>query len=159
MGNFINQELYGPATNLPWAFRINPTYPCQEPAGSPMACGLTDRLNDAARGWYAANGFHPTFFYEAIWNIVGALIAWFGGRALRQKLRNGDVFCFYLIWYPIGRFWVEFLRPDAWRMGSLATAQWIALILIAVGVAGIALNHLRPRPVEAEVQVEAEAGN
>ena len=38
MGNFINQELYGPATNLPWAFRINPNFPCQEPAG--VAHGL-----------------------------------------------------------------------------------------------------------------------
>ncbi len=74
MGNFINQELYGPATNLPWAFRINPTFPCQEPAGSPMACGIPDRLNDAARQWYATNGFHPTFFYEALWNLLGFAI-------------------------------------------------------------------------------------
>jgi phosphatidylglycerol:prolipoprotein diacylglycerol transferase len=62
MGNFINQELYGPPSNAAWAFHINPAYPCQEPAGSPMACGLPDRLSDAARQWYAQNGYHPTFF-------------------------------------------------------------------------------------------------
>ena len=145
LGNFINQELYGPATSLPWAFRINPAFPCQEPTGSPMACGLPDRLNDAARQWYAANGFHPTFFYEAIWNVVGALLVWFGARALAPKLRNGDVFCFYLMWYPLGRFWVELFRPDAWRIGTLATAQWIAIALFLVGLAGILFNHLRPR--------------
>ena len=156
MGNFINQELYGPVTKLPWAFHINPAYPCQEPIGSPMACAIPDRLSDAARQWYAANGFHPTFFYEALWNIVGFLLAWLGARKLAGWLRDGDVFCFYLIWYPIGRFWVEMLRPDAWRMGALATAQWVAILLFAVGVAGLVVNHLRPRKAQPEVKVEAE---
>ncbi len=156
MGNFINQELYGPATNLPWAFRINPTFPCQEPAGSPMACGIPDRLNDAARQWYATNGFHPTFFYEALWNLLGFAIVMVGARKLVNWLRDGDVFCFYLIWYPVGRFWVEFLRPDAWRMGTFATAQWIAIILFAVGVGGLIINHARPRRPQAEAEVKAE---
>jgi phosphatidylglycerol---prolipoprotein diacylglyceryl transferase len=153
MGNFINQELYGPATNLPWAFHINPAFPCQEPAGSPMACGIPDRLNDAARQWYATNGFHPTFFYEALWNLLGFVIVWFGARKLVNWLRDGDVFCFYLIWYPVGRFWVEMFRPDAWRMGTFATAQWVAILLFAVGVGGLIINHARPR----RTQVQAEA--
>ena len=84
MGNRINQELFGPLTNLPWAFHINPNYPCQEPAGSPMACGLPDRLTDAARQWYAENGFHPTFFYEAIWNLIGFALVMILGRKLVQ---------------------------------------------------------------------------
>ena len=46
---------------------------------------------------------------------------------MSKRLRTGDVFFAYLIWYPVGRFWVELFRPDAWRMGSLATAQWIAI--------------------------------
>ena len=146
MGNRINQELYGPPTNLPWAFHINPTFPCQEPAGSPMACGIPDRLTDTARQWYAANGFHPTFFYEAIWNVAGFVLLWLGGRRFKHWLRDGDIFLFYLIWYPVGRFWVEMFRPDAWRMGSLATAQWIALGCIACAIVGLILNHRRPRP-------------
>ena len=153
MGNFINQELYGPATNLPWAFRINPTFPCQEPAGSPMACGIPDRLNDAARQWYATNGFHPTFFYEALWNLLGFAIVMVGARKLVNWLRDGDVFCFYLIWYPVGRFWVELFRPDAWRMGTFATAQWIAILLFAVGVGGLIINHARPRRTKAEARL------
>ena len=145
MGNRINQELYGPTTNLPWAFHINPTYPCQEPAGSPQACGLPDRLTDAARQWYATHGFHPTFYYEALWNLVGFGLLWFGGRRLARWLRDGDIFFLYLIWYAVGRFWVEMFRPDAWRIGSLATAQWVALAGIALGVTGLLLNHLRSR--------------
>jgi phosphatidylglycerol---prolipoprotein diacylglyceryl transferase len=156
MGNFINQELYGPATNLPWAFHINPAFPCQEPAGSPMACGIPDRLNDAARQWYATNGFHPTFFYEALWNVLGFAIVMIGARKLVNWLRDGDVFCFYLIWYPVGRFWVEMFRPDAWRMGTFATAQWIAIILFAVGVGGLIINHARPRRTKVEAEVKTE---
>ena len=145
MGNRINQELYGPPTDLPWAFHINPTFPCQEPVGSPMACGLPDRLSAAAREWYATHGFHPTFYYEAIWNVVGFALLWLLGRRLKNWLRDGDVFLMYLIWYPVGRFWVEMFRPDAWRIGSLATAQWIALGCIVVAVVGLIINHRRPR--------------
>jgi phosphatidylglycerol:prolipoprotein diacylglycerol transferase len=141
MGNRINQELYGPPTNLPWAFHINPAYPCQEPAGSPKACGLPTQLTDAARQWYATHGFHPTFYYEALWNLVGFGLLWFGGRRFRKWLRDGDIFLLYLIWYPVGRFWVEMFRPDAWRLGTLATAQWFALAGIALGTLGLVVNH------------------
>lgn len=161
VGNFINQELYGPPTTLPWAFHINPLYPCQEPPGSPFACGMPDRLTEAARQWYAANGFHPTFFYEAIWNVVGFALLWWGGRRLKDWLRDGDVFLLYLIWYPVGRFWVEMLRPDAWRIGALATAQWIAIGCIIAAVALLIVNHRRPRPAPPAAApspvVEAEA--
>ncbi len=143
MGNRINQELYGPPANVPWAFHINPAYPCQEPAGSPLVCGLPERLNDAARQWYAQNGFHPTFYYEALWNVAGFALLWFAGRRFKSWLRDGDVFCLYLIWYPLGRFWVEMFRPDAWRMGSLATAQWFAIGGIVLGALGLLVNHVR----------------
>jgi phosphatidylglycerol---prolipoprotein diacylglyceryl transferase len=151
MGNRINQELYGPPTTLPWAFHINPTYPCQEPAGSPGACGVPSGLTGAAREWYATHGFHPTFFYEATWNVVGFGLLMLVAHRARRWLRDGDVFFLYLIWYPLGRFWVEMFRPDAWRIGSLATAQWFALVGIAIGVLGLILNHRGRRP-----QIEAE---
>lgn len=151
MGNRVNQELYGPPTALPWAFHINPTYPCQEPVGSPMACGIPDRLSAAARDWYATHGFHPDFYYEATWNVVGFALPWLLGRRLSHWLRKGDVFFMYLIWYPSGRFWVEALRPDAWRIGVLATAQWISLAGIAIGIVGLVVNHVRPREVTSVV--------
>jgi phosphatidylglycerol---prolipoprotein diacylglyceryl transferase len=145
MGNRVNQELYGPPANGPWAFHINPQYPCQEPAGSPMACGDPAQLTDAARQWYATHGFHPTFFYEATWNLIGFAVLWIGARRLSGWLRDGDVFFSYLIWYGLGRFWVEMFRPDAWRMGTLATAQWVALGSIALGILALVINHVRPR--------------
>jgi phosphatidylglycerol:prolipoprotein diacylglycerol transferase len=149
MGNRINQELYGPPTDLPWAFHINPAYPCQEPPGSPNACGIPERQTQEALEWYATHGYHPVFFYEALWNLVGfVFVLWFG-RRFYHKLRDGDLFFFYMIWYPLGRFMVEFLRPDAWVMGSLATAQWISLLSIVAGVAGIIWNHRKSAPAPA----------
>jgi phosphatidylglycerol---prolipoprotein diacylglyceryl transferase len=144
MGNRINQELYGPETSAAWAFHIDPRFPCQEPAGSPQACGLPDRLTADAQTWYAQHGYHPTFYYEALWNLAGAALIWFGGRALKDKLRDGDMFFSWFVWYGIGRFWVEAFRPDAWRMGSLATAQWIGLALAVIGIAALIVNHIRP---------------
>ena len=49
----------------------------------------------------------------------------------------------------MGRFWVEMFRPDAWRMGTLATAQWIAIIAFVVGLGAIIINHVRPELEEA----------
>ena len=158
MGNFINQELYGPPTTLPWAFHINPSYPCQEPAGSPMACGIAERLTTEARQWYAAIGFHPTFFYEALWNLVGfGLVMWLG-RKWSGKLRDGDLILFYLIWYPLGRIIVEMFRPDAWVTGvpGLATAQLISLGLMGFAIVALILRHRnwKPEPVAVPVAVE-----
>ena len=41
----------------------------------------------------------------------------------------------------MGRFWVEYFRPDAWVMGALATAQWIAIISVVVSIALLAVRH------------------
>ncbi len=160
MGNRINQELYGPETNAAWAFHIDPRFPCQEPAGSPNACGLPDRLTPEAAQWYQTHGFHPTFFYEMLWNLLGFVVLWVGGRKLVNWLRDGDVFLSYMIWYGVGRFWVEMFRPDAWRIGQLATAQWVALGFVVIGFVGIIINHLRPRHEDMEpVEDAASVGS
>ena len=61
---------------------------------------------------------------------------------LPHKLRNGDVFLLYIVLYPLGRFLVEFFRPDAWTMGGLATAQWIAIACVVGGTSLIVLRHI-----------------
>jgi phosphatidylglycerol:prolipoprotein diacylglycerol transferase len=89
MGNFVNQELYGPATNVAWAFHINPAFPCQLPDNLPAGiqyCGTADPLTQETIAWYAANGFHPTFFYEAIWNLAAFRHSYLRLQALRRPL-------------------------------------------------------------------------
>ena len=153
-GNFVNQELYGPPTDLPWAFHINPAYPCQLPPNLPMEiqpCG-TPMMNEASRLWYATHGFHPTFFYESLWNLtMFVLLSWVIWR-YGERLRRGDAILLYLIAYSLGRFWVEMFRPDAWVIGQMATAQWIALLCIAASTIVLVLRHVgwswRDHPVE-----------
>jgi phosphatidylglycerol:prolipoprotein diacylglycerol transferase len=150
VGNFINQELYGPPTTAPWAFYINPRFPCQPPPGLPREvqyCGAPD-LTEATLQWYASNGFHPTFFYEALWNLAFfALLTWVIHR-FGASLRRGDGLLLYLIAYPLGRLWVETFRPDAWVMGQLATAQWIAILAILGGTTVLFLRHRGWSPQE-----------
>jgi phosphatidylglycerol:prolipoprotein diacylglycerol transferase len=144
LGNWVNQELYGPPTSRPWAFYINPEFPCQPP---PMMlppgvqpCAAPN-ITDATRLWYANNGYHPTFFYEALWNVAMfcllALIIWRFG----ERLRRGDGSLLYLIAYGAGRYWVEMFRPDAWVIGQMATAQWIGLACVVVGVILLIVRH------------------
>ncbi len=87
---------------------------------------------------------------------MGFALLWLLGRRLRGWLRDGDIFFMYMIWYPLGRFWVEMFRPDAWRIGSLATAQWVALAFIALGIIALVINHHRPRREEPILAEEAE---
>ena len=143
MGNFVNQELYGPPTNAPWAFHINPNYPCQTPPNLPaeiQRCA-SGELTPETLQWYSSNGFHPTFFYEALWSVAMFLLLMFVINKYGNRLRQGDGLWLYLIAYPLGRFWVEMFRPDAWVIGSLPTAQWVALGSIAVSAIILFLRH------------------
>lgn len=146
MGNWVNQELYGPPTSLPWAFHINPNYPCQLPTDFPaniQPCGTGSIVpfSEESLAWYSANGFHPTFFYEALWNVGAFAVLTLLIRYRGHRMRTGDAVWLYFIFYSLGRFWVEMLRPDAWMAGGLATAQWIALALIVVCSIILFLRH------------------
>jgi phosphatidylglycerol:prolipoprotein diacylglycerol transferase len=133
-GNFINQELFGPPTGSSWyGLRINPNLPHQElPAGTDYT-----------------TLFQPTFLYESLWCLVVFLILYSAYSRLQSRLRKGDIILGYIVLYPLGRFFIEFFRPDAWTIGRLATAQWIAIGCVAGGLALIALRHIFWRRPEA----------
>ena len=134
-----------PPSSAPWAFYINPDFPCQlPPVMLPLGvqpCAAPN-ITDATRLWYANNGFHPTFFYEALWNVAMfcllALLIWRFG----ERLRRGDGVLLYLFVYGAGRFWVEMFRPDAWMMGQLATAQWIGLACVVGSIIMLIVRHV-----------------
>lgn len=115
LGNWFNHELFGGPTTLPWGLEIessNPAFPIGLPAGTL---------------------FHPTFLYEALWNIVGIVLL----LAIERKLRPrwGQFFAMYLVWYGIGRFWVESLRVDPSLLFlGLRTNVWAALVAIVLGI-------------------------
>lgn len=75
--------------------------------------------------------YQPTFLYECIWDVLGFVIL----ILLRKHLRIGDTFCLYLIWYSIGRFFVEGMRTDSLMLaGDIRIAQLMSIILIIIGV-------------------------
>jgi phosphatidylglycerol---prolipoprotein diacylglyceryl transferase len=100
IGNFINQELYGPPTTLPWGLRIDPAHRIAPYNNLTL-------YPESVR-------FQPLFLYEMLWNLIGfALLLWIS-RRFEKRLLNGDIFLLYVIWYPLGRFFLEFLRTDSW---------------------------------------------
>lgn len=160
-GNYVNQELYGPPTNLPWAFTINPAYPCQLPPNLESGiqfCG-TSFLTEETIAWYANHGFHPTFFYEAIWNLMMFGLLTLLIRRAGSRLRRGDIALLYFITYAIGRLWTEALRPDAWMLGPLAAAQWVAIGTLVIAGVLLVYRHASWRgqgdPAESLVRLES----
>jgi phosphatidylglycerol:prolipoprotein diacylglycerol transferase len=122
-GNFINQELYGKPTDLPWCIKIDPVH--RLPDYSEFSC------------------FHPLFLYESLWNLLNAIFLLWLFRRHRKKLINGDLFLIYMITYPIGRFLLEYLRLDYVQIGGINFNQ--TLMLIVALCAGIVL-FIRHRP-------------
>jgi prolipoprotein diacylglyceryl transferase len=116
-GNYFNQELYGRPTDLPWALQVDPAFrrPA-EVAGS--------------------STFHPTFLYESVWNI--ALVLLLVRLDRRRTLPRGALILVYAVGYGLGRFLTELLRIDTVeRYGGLSRNNWLALLLILIGVAGL----------------------
>jgi prolipoprotein diacylglyceryl transferase len=115
LGNWFNQELFGRPTDLPWGLEIDP-----------------DRRPD---GYADVATYHPTFLYEALWNLaLAALLVWLGRRA---RLRAGQLFVLYVAGYGLGRLWVEALRIDeATRLAGVRVNIWVSglTVLAALGV-------------------------
>ncbi|MDW5472329.1 prolipoprotein diacylglyceryl transferase [Staphylococcus equorum] len=84
--------------------------------------------------------YQPTFLYESIWDILGFVIL----ILLRKHLRIGDAFCLYLIWYSIGRFFVEGMRTDSLMLTSdIRVAQLMSIILIIVGIVIMIIRRVK----------------
>jgi prolipoprotein diacylglyceryl transferase len=109
-GNYFNQELFGKATDLPWAIRIDPE---NRPS--------SQQFHET---------FHPTFFYESLWSLAlcGALLLLAG----RTRLRPGSLFLIYVAGYTFARFFIENLRVDtAHEVFGMRFNAWVSLILFA----------------------------
>ncbi len=147
IGNFINQELYGPPTTLPWGLRIDSAHRV------PPYDNLT-AYPDSVR-------FQPLFLYELTWDALGFVVLYFISRRFKDRLRNGDLLLLYLIWFPIGRFFIEFMRSDSWFFPG--TPFDLVHLLSAIAVlssATILILRHRHQPAsevpQPEVSVETE---
>jgi phosphatidylglycerol---prolipoprotein diacylglyceryl transferase len=119
-GNYFNQELFGRPTDLPWAIRIAP--------------------ENRPPGYTDATAFHPTFFYESVWNVLVCLVLLWVARRFAERLKDGDVFLLYVSLYSVGRFFVEALRIDpAFLIGGTIRGNLFVSSVLALGFAMILL--------------------
>jgi len=133
-GNFFNQELYGPPTTLPWGIYIAPEH----------------RLPQFA----AFERFHPTFFYESALNFIGFIILFLLARNWKRNRLWGDILLLYGVIYPLIRFFIEFLRPDAWMAGNMAVAQYVSIAIFAASLGLLILRRILRKPAMAFVARE-----
>jgi phosphatidylglycerol:prolipoprotein diacylglycerol transferase len=126
-GNFINQELYGPPTDLPWGIFIEPAY----------------RLNTTWNGVGISQFeyFHPLFLYESLWNLANMFFLLWLMRRFEGRLKEGDVFFAYLVAYPLGRFLLEFIRLDYVPLFAINLNQLVMLIVAIVSGVALFMRH------------------
>ena len=113
-GNFFNHEAHGPMIELATLQKMN----------------IPQFIIDGM--FIRGNYYEPTFFYESIWCLSGfiALVT----LRLTKKIRISNLTSFYLVWYSIGRFYIESLRTDSLMFGGLKVAQIISICAIIAGI-------------------------
>lgn len=122
-GNFFNREAFG------WSENINNVF-CR--------MGLT---SPAGNTFY----FHPTFLYESLWNLLGFVLLHLYLKSGRRKY-DGQIFAMYVLWYGVGRFFIEGLRTDSLPLGNtvLRVSQLIAAVSVLGAAVVLAVNAFRP---------------
>ncbi len=131
LGNWFNQELYGAPTTLPWGLKLN--------YDATQAIGHAERCYD---GLTCPEGtlFHPTFLYEMIWNFIGAALLIGFGKVLYKKLKAGSIFMLYVMWYTLGRVWIESLRIDFSHVFlGVRINVWVSIIVFIIATVAFAL--------------------
>lgn len=113
-GNFMNSEAYGPITTLEHLQSLH----------------IPDFI---VNGMFINGEYHiPTFLYESIWCIIGFIILLIFRRNKYTKI--GMTTALYMIWYSIGRFFIEGLRQDSLMFGNIKVAQVVSILLIIGGL-------------------------
>jgi phosphatidylglycerol---prolipoprotein diacylglyceryl transferase len=136
-GNFANQELYGPPTNLPWGIAIEcqhrvPEWPCSTYP-------------------FETTGFIPLFFYEFVLSLIGVAVILWLSRRFGGWLAIGDLALIYFMWYSGERFVLEVFRSGYnYTFFTIPVTQIFATIFFVGGATLFALRHRKdwpPRPI------------
>ncbi|MBE5741070.1 MAG: prolipoprotein diacylglyceryl transferase [Clostridiales bacterium] len=119
-GNFFNQEAYGNLVtdpNLQWF---------------PISVFI-----ESEQSWYQA-----TFFYESLWNAIGVVILLF---VYYKTKMVGTTTASYMIWYGLGRTWIEGLRSDSLYIGTsnIRVSQLLSMVLVVAGIVWLVFNIYR----------------
>lgn len=128
-GNFVNREAFGGYTDNFFAMQLKRSevysgYITQEIAENTVFAEGVEYIQ-----------VHPTFLYESLWNL-GVLVLLLLYR--KHKKFDGEIFCFYLIGYALGRSWIEGLRTDQLVLGGFAVSQVLSVLLFITALLFVA---------------------
>lgn len=148
--NYINQELYGTVTNLPWGISID---------SASRVFPFTSTID------YPVDGtlFHPLFLYESLWSLVAFIVLLNMFMRNRHKMSAGSIFLIYLMQYSVIRFLLEFLRLEISVLGGFNVSQVVtALIFVVAAVLFVRQREVKTprkklvdRPLPGEQTAEA----
>jgi phosphatidylglycerol:prolipoprotein diacylglycerol transferase len=121
LANFVNQELWGAQTTVPWAIRFQEV--------------------NAFGQQYLGPPRHPSQLYEAVLEgiVLFAILAWMFWKT-EARYQPGKLVGVFLFFYGIFRFGIEFIRePDSQlvafaQMTHLHMGQWLSLPMILGGL-------------------------
>lgn len=117
-GNFFNREAFGGYTDNLLAMQIK-----LDEVGGVISNELMENIKVVDGIEYIQ--VHPTFLYESLWNL-GLLILILIFR--RKKKFEGEVLCWYIGGYAIGRFWIESLRTDQLKVLGIPASMIVAAV-------------------------------
>jgi phosphatidylglycerol:prolipoprotein diacylglycerol transferase len=132
LGNFFNQELYGPPTTLPWGIAID--------------CAHRVAAYSCETFPLATTHFHPLFLYESLSGLIGMVALLWLARRATSRLVPGDLLLIFFVWYGATRFVLEFMRTGNWTFFGIPTAQIVSAGFILVGLALLWYRHGPGRP-------------
>lgn len=114
-GNFVNQEAHGGEVTRQFLEKLMlPEF-------------IIEGMNIG--GTY----YHPTFLYESVWSLIGvAVILLIRNR--EKLLLRGEATSAYLIWYGIGRLFIEGMRTDSLYLGTFRVSQIVSVVIILLGI-------------------------
>ncbi len=127
-GNFFNVEAYGGVTSLPWRMSSESIANTLWGQGLVESEGMYQSILDGTFG------VHPTFLYESLWNAAGFVLLYMMARKWRKV--DGQIFLSYVIWYGVGRAFIEGLRTDSlYFFGTgLRTSQLLGILSAAAAL-------------------------
>lgn len=138
--NYINQELYGQPTSLPWGITIDSAHRVA-PYGSTVNYPVATTL------------FHPLFLYESLWSFLAFIVLLNLFIRNRKRLFPGDIFLFYVVQYTFIRFLLEFLKVEVTVVAGINL--WQAISLIA-GLGALIYFLYRHRPGAAVIEAQPD---
>ena len=135
-GNFFNGEAHGAVTSL----------------GALQDLHIPDFIIEGMNigGVY----YQPTFLYESLWCLLGVIVILIVRRLKITKV--GQPTAIYLMWYGLGRFFIETMRTDSLMLGGFKVAQIVSVIMIIVGLIVIMITGRKGRYEDLYDQDEQE---